>query len=275
MIPVIAGAVAGVAAAGVWAVRRYKTWRLKKINPSPLAASNLSAATANPASVTLSTVHGDPTTVDVRPDAPVLISNTAAGHPVVAIVPNVPGTKELSAPLNAATSSAMQSAHHLYDSLMVRSPDPGLVATFQLACNAEPACMAILDHPLRTDGGFDAATAAMLTVMTGCSFIPAAPMTVNDRINSAGPAAFSATGLYAYLRKFGNVNYYGQAFKENDTTLSRLVKQFQHDVNTDPKYPGPSTADGKAMTNPLPVTGQYDPDTAAALSHVTMDHINA
>jgi len=275
MLPFIAAGVAGVAAVGTWVTRKWKAWRVSKINPSPLAASNHAAAVDNPASVTASTMAGAPTMVSAAPNPPVVIAHTAGGNPIVAIVPNVPGTNEMSAPLHAATSSAMQSAHDLYDGLCASAiPSPTLVAAFQAAVNADTACTALLDHPLRTDGEFDAATAAMLTVMTGQPFMATAPMNVKDRVQSSGPASFSATGLYAFLRQFGNVNHYGDNFRVTDPQLIALVKQFQHDVNTDPKYPGPSAASGKAMVNPLQVNGQYDPDTAAALSHVTLDFIN-
>lgn len=277
----VAGAVTLGSMAANWARNRWARVRAQSVNAAPLASSNVQRAVDNPSALSTSSFHGDATMMDERPNPPVVIGTTPLGQDVVAIAPNVPGTTDLSAAMKAATSSACFAAHNLFDFL---SSNPthttndqtfhAYVSDFQKAVNAEPECMAILAHPLRDDGMFDLATSAMLTVMTGDPIPPIAGMSPEDKIKSSGPAALSGSNLYAFLRRWGNVNQQGPAFRLRAPKLMILVRQFQQAVNTDPHYPGPVTAKGKALSDALPVNGQYDKATAAALSHITMDHVN-
>jgi hypothetical protein len=77
------------------------------------------------------------------------------------------------------------------------------------------------------------------------------------------PAAYSSFNLYTYLKLHGN---------DKSAALKPLVKAFQHDVNTDPTFPGPVSFSGvKIIKTPLVEDGLYGPGTYAALKVMTMD----
>ena len=57
------------------------------------------------------------------------------------------------------------------------------------------------------------------------------PFSVTTSPTGSNAASASATNLWSYLRSHGN---------DRSPVLKTLARQFQHDVNTDPRYPGPA-----------------------------------
>lgn len=119
-----------------------------------------------------------------------------------------------------------------------------LVKRFQKAHNA---CRAKSGLPIElvVNGVFDPATSAALTQYTNAP-IPADPrnrvrdaslgeaLTTRNLSNrsNAGAARLSRFNLQTYIRNWG--------VRQDDPNFVLLVRQFQHDVNTDPIYPGPA-----------------------------------
>jgi hypothetical protein len=151
-----------------------------------------------------------------------------------------------------------------------------LVVAFQSASNADSVSNHLVGT-LTSAGVYDAATSAALTVYTHDPLppspgAPAAPPPSQAVIMNPlipGAAASSGFNLYTWLK--------GNPKPWSGPVYTQLVQQFQTDVNTDPKFAGPASADGlpKVITSPIPVTGVYDADTSSALTVVSSDPISA
>lgn len=182
----------------------------------------------------------------------------------------------------ASSGIAKGAANALYAYLKVHGPDgtsdlAQLVSTFQSQSNSDPAALG-LTGPLSVSAVYDPKTSAALTLYTHdpipASTPPApgpppSPTQIAD-IYLPGAAATSGFNLYTYLKAHGN--------KPSDASLQKLVHQFQIDVNTDPKFPGPSAIVGNGILkimipNRLPETGVYDAPTSTALTVMSNDAI--
>lgn len=193
--------------------------------------------------------------------------------------PNAPSAAD-----NIRTGSAAPKAAMLHDFLKKNGTNPnpvmqGMVQDFQKAANADiNKYTDDLGHKLMgilpTTGVYDTPTSAALTLYTHDPIAPSpsAPKPAVPTGKAAtdfttpGNAATSGYNLYMYLK--------GHANDKLDANLKQLVNQFQTDVNTDPKYPGPA---GKTppilIKSALVVTGYYDNPTADALAVVSADRI--
>ena len=150
-----------------------------------------------------------------------------------------------------------------------------LVQTFQSQSNTDPQAVQ-LTGALSVTSVYDTKTAAALTLYTHDPIPPAtapAPQpapSATDVMNPMVPGAAATSGytLYMYLKAHGN--------SATDSNLHKLVQQFQIDVDTDPKYPGPAPGAVPPIVFPttLPQTGVYDANTAKALSVLTNDSIS-
>lgn len=221
---------------------------------------------------------------------PKILGTTAGGNPVVATVSSplsqaavnpvtgavVPAGTPPFAKTLQTDSPAVPSAHALHDWLKANPPPApvALVQAFEAASNADPMSVA-LNGTLPVAGVFDAKTSAALTTFTGDPIAPdpaapppAPPATFADATNMSVPgnAATSSFNLIQYLHVHGN---------DKSTTEAALVKQFQLDVNTDPKFFGPAALPGlpKLVTSKLAVTGVYDVPTAQALKFSNPDGV--
>lgn len=198
-------------------------------------------------------------------------TNMAPVNPVTgAVVPAGTPTFQSQVQKNG---NAVNYAHALHDLLKTGArPAPmAIVMAFQVAANSDPMAVA-LHGPLPTSGQYDTHTSAALTMYTGDP-IPAdenapkpPPPTFAETIDMSKPgaAALSGSNLYQYLTVHGN---------DKSSILLSLVKQFQLDVNTDPKFPGPAVTAGmpKFIVAKLQVNGNYDDATAKALAVMSPD----
>lgn len=179
----------------------------------------------------------------------------------------------------ATTGTAQPAAMNLYGYLKVHGADGSpamtqLVGAFQTAANSDPNSTTLTGH-LPTTGLYDSQTSAALTIYSHDPIPPATPpapsspppMAVIMNASIPGSAATSGFNLYTYLKAHGN---------DKSAALQQLCHQFQIDVNTDPKAPGPASATGlpKTIPNPLPETGIYDAATAQALTVFSNDAIS-
>lgn len=193
-------------------------------------------------------------------------ANQAAVNPITGqVVP--PGTPPFVTQVQTQ-SPAVPFAHTLHDWLKAnKQPAPvAMVQAFQVTANSDPMAVA-LAGPLPTNGIFDVKTSAALTMYTGDPIVPdpAAPpppaptLAQTMDMSVPGNAAISSFNLYQYLKVHGND-------KSKDEQV--LVKQFQLDVNTDPKFPGPAATPGlpKIIMSKLQVNGNYDDATMKALA---------
>lgn len=155
-------------------------------------------------------------------------------------------TGEFGAESAEGCRSALARAKDLYRHFVSHGHrgESALVKRFQLAHNA---CRAKSGLPIElvANGVFDPATSAALTQYTNAP-IPANPrnrvrgaslgesLTARNLSNrtNAGAARLSRFNLETYIKNWG--------VKNDDPNFVLLVRQFQHDVNTDPLYPGPA-----------------------------------
>lgn len=223
-------------------------------------------------------VPGNPR-LDVKPPSPtapmpqpVVIGTTPAGHPLTVITPINPDTSKPTVVDTLATNGvSVAQAHALFDYLKANGTKDNptlrdLVTKFQKAYNAEPTTGPSF-VALLVNGNYDQPTSTHLTLYTGDP-IPPAASTPDPPINpnSPGPAAMSSSNLYAYLKTKGN---------DRSAILKSMVKRFQHDVNTDPQYPGPASQTGvKLIKTKLVEDGVYGKGTSDALAVVTFERIN-
>lgn len=179
-----------------------------------------------------------------------------------------PGTKPFVQQVQES-GPAVKPAWALHDYLKAHKYDGSVTLTnltiaFQKATNADPMAKA-LHGPVPTDGVYDSRTSAALTVYTKDPIPPApsappmprpTPVEVKDA-STPGAANISGFNLYSYLKAHGN---------DASPDMATLVRAFQHDVNNDPKFPGPvGDQVVKLITTPVPETGIYDVPTAKAL----------
>ena len=182
----------------------------------------------------------------------------------------------------ASSGSAKPAAVALYGYLKAHGTDGSialaqLVSAFQTANNADPTATQLTGALVRSSV-YDVPTAAALTIYTQDPIPPATPpapqpmpsLQAIANIYTPGAAATSGFNLYTYLKAHGN--------NPTDGSLNKLVHQFQIDVNTDPKFPGPAATVGPGILkilipNKLPETGVYDAPTAAALTVMSNDAI--
>ena len=207
------------------------------------------------------TPGGNPTVVPTT--EPLTPLNPVTGKPVA------PGSPTFAQQVSKS-GQAVPQAHALFDYLKAKKYDHtakyvSLVKAFQTATNADPYAKA-LHGPIPATGQYDLDTSAALTLYTGDpipadpSTTPLAPPTGQQVLNTPGyigSAAKTGFNLQQYLKAHGN---------DKSATLSALVKPFQHDVNTDPQFPGPASVAVKIITTPLTEDGKYGPATAKALA---------
>jgi hypothetical protein len=204
---------------------------------------------------------------------PQVVDKTAGGNAIISIQPQ--NTTQSAITFEAQVKfqgKAIPEAHNLYDYLVkngVKSTDKmqKLTLAFQKAHNADPNVV----HTTGTvteDGKYGPRTQAALTMYTGNPIpcdpgIPAGPVT-----GGIGAAALAASDLYAYLKTHKN--------DKTDVKLKALVKAFQHAVNTDPMYPGPSSMvpTAKIIKTKLTEDGIYGKNTSDALAVTTFERIN-
>jgi hypothetical protein len=178
----------------------------------------------------------------------------------------------------AQSGAAHTAALALYGYLRVHGYDgsptlANLVAAFQSTHNTDSNAVE-LTGPLPVSGIVDAQTSAALTIYTHDPLPPQTPPTPAPALTQAqvvnmsvpGSAETSGFNLYTYLKAHGN---------DRSAALHAFVQQFQLDVDTDAKYPGPANKTGlpSVITAPLAQTGVYDAPTAAALTVVSNDPI--
>ena len=134
-------------------------------------------------------------------------------------------------------SAAIQLSDYLHASGLDNSPRmQALTANFQ--SQAKRKNIGYSDA-MTQPGVYDLATSAALTVAIGAPIPPdtqgkqfaSYPFSVTSNPTGSNAASASATNLWSYLRSHSN---------DHSPMLAILTKQFQHDVNTDPRYPGPA-----------------------------------
>lgn len=206
-----------------------------------------------------------------NPIAPVNNAPASASLPGVPLPPNVSSFAE-SVQKNGV---AVPYAHNLHDYLKAHGYDSSaklnqLTKDFQVNHNSDKVART-LSGELPVDGNFDQRTSAALTIYTGDPIPPdpkAPPIPVpslGEVITSTTPgsAAISGFNLYQFLKTNAKVvNGQWDESGTNKATLQALVLQFQKDVNTDPKFPGPAYAPSPKppiMIPKLDVTGDLGP----------------
>lgn len=178
------------------------------------------------------------------------------------------------------SGAAKDFAHNLHDYLKAHGYDgtdklTTLVKDFQTHHNGDKVA-STLSGPLPEDGHYDQRTSAALTIYTGDP-IPADPTappipvpTIGDVLTSKTPgsAATSGFSLYSFLK--ANAKAVGDQWDATGVDQAKLqsfVRQFQADVNTDPKFPGPAylpTPKPPIMISKLDVTGDLGPSNPAS-----------
>lgn len=194
-----------------------------------------------------------PAAVAVVPGGGTIVQTgtTPAGSPIV-------GTATLQ-----QGSPASIAANNLHDYLKANGVDgsstlQGLVKAFQSAGIADVKDVGYGDSML-VNGVYDLPTSAALSIFLGDPIAPdkqgqpfaAMPFSYISDTNKPGLSVMSGNNVYFYLRLHGN---------DKSAALIDLTKQFQHDVNTDLKFPK-GHVKGK-----LAEDGKYGPATAGALS---------
>jgi hypothetical protein len=210
--------------------------------------------------------------------APKVVGKSPGGQPIVSTTPVIDGKQTLSDQVASSGSPTAKAAAALLDSVASGGASPVLVTAFQTAVNADTSAKKLAGK-LPVTGIFDLPTSAALNVYTGGVYYPdtqgkqfaVLPAVILNDIGAPGAVAFTGTLLYSYLKQHGN---------DGSDTLKNFVSQFQHDVNTDPKFSGPAgkpptvpSAIPKMVKSPLTVDGSYGPRTADALAVTSFDRI--
>jgi hypothetical protein len=170
----------------------------------------------------------------------------------------------------ASNGRARFSAQALYKYLSSFGTAPNealhrLTLEFQRAHNTDPLAIRLAGRLPRT-GFYDPRTSATLTMYTGHA-IPASPSAPRAPVphfrhvmnpNIPGNAAMSGWNLAVDLRRRGMVE---------DERQRELVRQYQRDINRDPKFPGPAWARGTRPAFPSRIreNGRYNVDVSRAL----------
>jgi hypothetical protein len=218
------------------------------------------------------------------PIVPKQLPSSPAGNPIHVIDPVNHDTGAPTTVFNVATNGrAVSQAHELYDYLVKNGPHSDgtskfadLTKAFQIVHNSDPDAVHLTtEHKLPESGEYDQYTSGALSLYTGHPIAPnptmphPAPMTATQITDPKrtgpiqSPAAYSSFNLYSYLKLHGN---------DKSATLKVLCKSFQHDVNTDPTYPGPASFSGvKIISKPLVEDGIYGLGTYTALKVSTID----
>ena len=183
----------------------------------------------------------------------------------------------------ASSGLGKAAATALYGYLKAHGPDGSndlatLVSQFQQNSNSDPQGIQ-LTGPLPITAVYDPKTAAALTIYTHDPIPPASPPAPQPPPTPAqvadiylpGAAATSGYNLYMYLKAH-------TPHSPTDGSLNKLVHQFQIDVNTDPKFPGPAAVIGQGILariikTKLPETGAYNLATSKALTVLSNDPI--
>lgn len=141
-----------------------------------------------------------------------------------------------------------------------------LVLAFQRAHNTDPLAIRLAGRLPHT-GHFDARTSATLTMYTGQPIPPTvgAPRPPHPPFgeilnpNIPGNAALAGFNVGVDLRNRGVVH---------DERQKHLIREYQREINRDPKFPGPAWAKGTRPVLPqrLRENGHYSPEVARALS---------
>lgn len=263
MLPLIAVG-AGVVGTGAYL---FFSGKPKTAKANPVASSPLHTATP-PTTLPPSgpiTIKGDygPVTLIPLPTTP-----GATMVPGGATVFQT-GTTPAGAPMKGYVSTGMGSptsiaAGNLHDYLAAHSLDgsatlTGLIKAFQSAAIAAPKNTVSYQDTMLANGIFDLQTSAALTMFMGDPFAPDAqgaafatmPFAFVSDPKTPPLSVMSGANMFFYIRLHGN---------DKSPLLGVLVKQFQHDVNTDLKYP-PGHLTGK-----LTEDGKYGPATQKAAS---------
>lgn len=145
-----------------------------------------------------------------------------------------------------------------------------LITEFQTAYNEDAEASKVFGK-LPVTGVYDTVTSARLTFYTKDP-IPADPSSPLPAKQSGADLTDSTKATGAYLSGYNLQEYLKKNGNDKSETLVALVKQFQYDINTDPKYPGPAYGLAnlpKFVTSPLKVDGAYGDATAKALGPIT------
>jgi hypothetical protein len=219
---------------------------------------------------------------EVLMPVPKVIATTAGGNKIISITPINPDTGKSTVTNTLATvGKAIEEAHALYDFLKLYPPNTvnqtkeltEHVIAFQRAHNSDPNGNKVAG-PLSPNGIYDTSTSSVLTVYTGSPVPPAEDMPLSLQVgaNPNGLAAMTGSNLYAYLKTHKN--------DRKDATLKKLVKAFQHAVNTDKKFPGPALEIAGIkypsiviIKKPIVEDGLYGKTTSDALAVISFERI--
>ena len=172
--------------------------------------------------------------------------------------------------LNDLGPTFANSAISLSDYLHANGLDgsPGLkMLVSQFQKNARANKVGYADAMLQ-DGVYDLPTSAALTIAIGQPIAPdtqgkpfaSYPFSVTTNPDGSNAASASATNLWSYLRAHGN---------DHSPMLAAFTKQFQHDVNTDPRFPGPAALGAAKQVQKFKAKikedGVFGKDTTVAL----------
>jgi len=167
-----------------------------------------------------------------------------------------------------STGNAVQAAHDLFDYLKAHGYDGSQVLSayvldFQKKHNSDPMAKALAGQ-LIENGKYDLKTSPALSMMIG-DVVPADPSApippkptfgeLTD-VTKPGAASLAAFNLQVWFKT--------RKHDKSNPVEKMLVKQFQSDVNTDPKFPGPAyqiKGLPKLVTTPLSVDGDFGPTT--------------
>lgn len=141
-----------------------------------------------------------------------------------------------------------------------------LVLGFQRAHNSDPLAIRLAGR-LPNSGHFDPRTSATLTMYTGTPIpaSPGAPAPPPPRFNHIlnpnipGNAAMAGYNVATDIRRRGVV--------EDDRQRS-LIRDYQREINRDPKFPGPAWAreTRPVLSSRIRENGRYTPEVARALA---------
>lgn len=205
----------------------------KKVEVAPLPSATPQGNEIKP--IDIKPVVFNPTTGQPSPFKPNVV-NPVTGAPVPKDAPTFVSQVQAEGPARPQAYALMD---YIKKNGYKGAPYRDLVAAFQTATNADQMAVA-LHGPIPVNGIYDTKTSGALSMYTG-EVIPAdpnAPLPPKPEfkeivdITKPGAAAISAFNLQVYFRTHKH--------DKNNPTEKALVKQFQRDVNTDPKYPGPA-----------------------------------
>ena len=262
MLPIIIGSV-GVLGTGAYLLLSGKKGAKKNpVTSAPLHTSTPPTAAAPTSPVTIKGDYG-PVTLIPLPTTPGA-TMVPGGSTVFQT-----GTTPNGTPMKGYVSIGMGSpasiaGGNLHDYIQAHGLDgsatlQGLISAFQSAAIAAKKGDVSYGDTMLNNGIFDLQTSAALTMFMGDPFAPDTqgqpfanmPFSFVSDPKTPPQSVMSGSNMFFYIRLHGN---------DKSSLLSTLVKQFQHDVNTDLKYP-PGHLTGK-----LAEDGKYGPQTQKAAS---------